>query len=112
MKYLGAISDSKDLVNKGYVDNAIPTNVSAFTNDAGYITGYTETDPTVPSWAKASSKPTYTASEVGWWAARRMILDYLLILIDDSSRPDDWLDIRDKEPLRNVFEHLGYRVSD
>lgn len=25
----------------------------------------TETDPTVPSWAKASSKPTYTASEVG-----------------------------------------------
>ena len=30
-----------------------------------YITGYTETDPTVPSWAKASTKPTYTASEVG-----------------------------------------------
>ena len=25
----------------------------------------TETDPTVPSWAKASAKPTYTASEVG-----------------------------------------------
>ena len=32
-------------------------------NVSGYIT--TETDPTVPSWAKASSKPTYTASEVG-----------------------------------------------
>lgn len=31
--------------------------------DGGGIT--TETDPTVPSWAKASSKPTYTASEVG-----------------------------------------------
>lgn len=29
------------------------------------LTSYTETDPTVPSWAKASSKPTYTASEVG-----------------------------------------------
>ena len=26
---------------------------------------YTETDPTVPSWAKAASKPSYTASEVG-----------------------------------------------
>lgn len=25
----------------------------------------TETDPTVPNWAKASTKPTYTASEVG-----------------------------------------------
>jgi len=39
--------------------------VSDFQNDAGYLTSYTETDPTVPSWAKASSKPTYTASEVG-----------------------------------------------
>lgn len=43
----------------------MPTNVSAFNNDAGYLTSYTETDPTVPSWAKASTKPTYTASEVG-----------------------------------------------
>lgn len=51
-----------------YVDNSIPTvptNVSAFTNDAGYITDYTETDPTVPAWAKSPAKPTYTASEVG-----------------------------------------------
>ena len=30
---------------------------------SGYLTS--ETDPTVPSWAKASSKPSYTASEVG-----------------------------------------------
>lgn len=43
----------------------IPTKVSDLTNDVGYITDYTETDPTVPSWAKASSKPSYTASEVG-----------------------------------------------
>lgn len=43
----------------------VPTKVSDLTNDSGYITGYTETDPTVPSWAKASSKPSYTASEVG-----------------------------------------------
>ena len=44
---------------------SIPTKTSDLTNDSGYITGYTETDPTVPSWAKASSKPSYTASEVG-----------------------------------------------
>lgn len=43
----------------------VPTNVSAFTNDAGYLTDYTETDPTVPSWAKASSKPSYNFSEIG-----------------------------------------------
>lgn len=29
----------------------------------GYLTA--ETDPTVPAWAKAANKPTYTASEVG-----------------------------------------------
>ena len=52
-----------------------------------------------------------TANEVGLWAARRMILDYLLILIDDNSRPDDWLDIRDKQPLKNVFEYLGYKLE-
>jgi hypothetical protein len=51
----------------------------------------------------------FTANEVGLWAARRMILDYLLILIDDNSRPDDWLDIRDKQPLQNVLAYLGYR---
>lgn len=43
----------------------IPTKVSELTNDKGYITSYTETDPTVPSWAKASTKPSYTKSEVG-----------------------------------------------
>lgn len=43
----------------------VPTKVSQLTNDSGFITGFTETDPTVPSWAKASSKPSYTAGEVG-----------------------------------------------
>lgn len=42
---------------------SVPTKVSAFTNDKGYLTA--ESDPTVPAWAKASSKPKYTASEVG-----------------------------------------------
>lgn len=41
----------------------IPTKVSQLQNDSGFIT--TETDPTVPEWAKAANKPTYTAEEVG-----------------------------------------------
>ena len=49
----------------GKLKALIPTKTSELTNDSGFITGYTETDPTVPSWAKASSKPSYTASEVG-----------------------------------------------
>lgn len=50
---------------KSYFNTIIPTKVSDLSNDIGYISSYTETDPTVPEWAKASSKPTYTASEVG-----------------------------------------------
>lgn len=47
----------------------IPSSTSDLVNDSGFIVGAdvpsNETDPTVPSWAKASSKPSYTASEVG-----------------------------------------------
>ena len=43
----------------------VPTKTSQLTNDSGFINSYTETDPTVPAWAKAAAKPTYTASEVG-----------------------------------------------
>ena len=63
----------------------VPDDVSAFNNDAGYITdaaihdsivnrisqqihdsisGITETDPTVPAWAKETEKPTYDYSEI------------------------------------------------
>ena len=31
----------------------VPTNVSEFTNDAGYLTGYTETDPQFNAWNKS-----------------------------------------------------------
>jgi hypothetical protein len=77
-------SKTSDLQNdSGYITSAsVPTKVSELTNDSGYITSSAlptkvsdlqndsgfisiETDPTVPSWAKASSKPSYTASEVG-----------------------------------------------
>lgn len=50
-----------DLTNKP----TIPSKTSDLTNDSGFITGYTESDPTVPAWAKASTKPSYNASEVG-----------------------------------------------
>lgn len=42
----------------------VPTKTSDLTNDSGYITGYTETDPTVPSWAKQANKPSYAYSEI------------------------------------------------
>lgn len=42
----------------------LPSKVSDLENDTGFITEYTETDPTVPSWAKAESKPSYDFSEI------------------------------------------------
>ena len=38
------------------------------------LQSYTETDPTVPTWAKAATKPTYTAEEVGALPADTKIL--------------------------------------
>lgn len=49
-----------DLSNKP----TIPTKVSDLTNDSGFITGYTESDPTVPAWAKSANKPSYSYNEI------------------------------------------------
>jgi hypothetical protein len=56
-----ATSGVAKILNKPTIP-VVPSNVSAFTNDVGYIT--TETDPTVPSWAKQSSKPSYAVGEI------------------------------------------------
>lgn len=72
-KEVGALPDTT-------VIPTVPDNISAFRNDAGFVTGSEvdekikqsvsgsitqETDPTVPAWAKSFEKPTYTATEVG-----------------------------------------------
>ena len=57
----GFSGDYNDLTNKPTIPT-VPTNVSDFTNDANYIS--TETDPTVPAWAKEAEKPTYDYSEI------------------------------------------------
>ena len=52
-------------VSSGAANFNVPTKTSHLTNDSGFLTSYTETDPTVPSWAKESSKPSYNFSEIG-----------------------------------------------
>ena len=60
------LSAAQGVALKSLIDAIkVPTKTSQLTNDSGYLTGYTETDPTVPAWAKAASKPSYSASEVG-----------------------------------------------
>lgn len=59
------ISNAVRQVLDNKADNEdIPTKVSELENDVGYLTLFTETDPTVPNWAKQSTKPTYTYDEI------------------------------------------------
>ena len=69
---VGAITQSK-LYDE--IDNVY----NYIINESGFITASdvstNETDPTVPAWAKASTKPTYTASEVGALPSDTVITD-------------------------------------
>lgn len=48
------------------------------------LQSFTEADPTVPAWAKASTKPTYTAAEVGALPSTTLIPTKTSDLINDS----------------------------
>lgn len=52
---------------------------------ASALTSFTETDPTVPAWAKADNKPTYTASEVGALPDTTVVPTTLAGLTEDST---------------------------
>ena len=60
--YVGYISNRTLQYTRVANLSDLPTKVSDLTNDSGFIT--TETDPTVPAWAKTQNKPTYTFSEL------------------------------------------------
>lgn len=52
----------KDKVDKTDLSDAVQASLGKADSA---LQSYTETDPTVPAWAKADTKPTYTKSEVG-----------------------------------------------
>lgn len=102
----------------------VPTKVSQLTNDAGYLTEHQdisgkqdvitdlaairsgaslgatalqeESDPTVPAWAKASAKPTYTAAEVGALPDDTVIPSKVSQLTNDSGYLTQHQDISGK----------------
>jgi len=88
-----------DLSNKP----SIPSKTSDLTNDSGFITGYTETDPTVPAWAKASSKPSYTASEVGALPSTTVIPSKTSDLINDNGFLTSHQDISGKADKATTY---------
>ncbi len=54
-----------DNINSTRTDHAATANAVRKVAELAQAALTTETDPTVPQWAKAQTKPTYTASEVG-----------------------------------------------
>lgn len=102
----------------------LPTRVSQLENDSGYIsslpdnlvteqeleakgylTEFTETDPTVPAWAKQPNKPTYTLDELGAEAAGAAGA----ALLEAKGYTDSRFDIilEGADPSYNTFKELS-----
>ena len=102
------LSAAQGVVLKALIDAiTVPTKVSELENDSGYLTSYTETDPTVPAWAKAADKPTYTAAEVG---ARPST--WTPTAADVGARPSTWTPTKIDIGLDNVDNVKQYSASN
>lgn len=97
--------NGSSVVTNGVAEITVPTDVSDLVNDAGYLT--TETDPTVPSWAKQSTKPSYTATEVGALPDDTFIPTNVSDLVNDegyiSSETDPTVPLWAKAPTKPSY---------
>ena len=89
----------------------VPTKVSELENDLGYLTDYTETDPTVPEWAKQPTKPTYTADEVGALPDTTEIPSKVSQLKNDSGYLTEHQDISGKADKPTITESTDTVLS-
>lgn len=71
-----ATSGDALILNKPTIPT-VPTNVSAFTNDAGYITGYTETDPVFT----ASPAHGITSANISSWNGKASVSSITVSLV-------------------------------
>jgi len=60
--FTGWDKDYSDLINTPTIPT-VPTVISAFTNDAGYLTSFTETDPSVPTGTQTGEMQYWNGSE-------------------------------------------------
>ena len=81
-------TNSANSLPSGGTSGQILTKNSGTDYDASWTT-FTETDPTVPAWAKASSKPSYTASEVGAVATSAVGAASGVVPLNASSKIDE-----------------------
>ena len=82
-------NDSKsytEYLRESVIAPAVTEEVENYAQPKGdYLTSYTETDPTVPAWAKATKKPTYTASEVGALSASDYTTKVMVVTYEDGT---------------------------
>ena len=116
-------SEIPDVSNKADIED-IPTKVSQLENDKhylttipdnlvteeelnskGFLTSYTETDPTVPEWAKQPNKPTYTLEELG--AERAGTAAEILEIANNFTRQQFDILTQDSDPSYNTFKEVG-----
>lgn len=64
-----------DLINKP----TIPTNNNQLTNGAGYITGFTETDPTISVYPAKLSGNSLDWNTVAWDASKKVYIDQIAV---------------------------------
>lgn len=92
--------------DSGYL-NSLPSDLvtEQELEDKGYLTEFTETDPTVPSWAKQPTKPTYTLEELGAESAGAAAN----ALLEAKSYTDERFDIilEGADPSYNTFKELS-----
>lgn len=86
------ISTATQTALDGKADTGHTHTVSDITDMPAYLTE--ETDPTVPAWAKAESKPTYTAAEVGAVTAEDMDAKTYLKAVDITGQTVDLNDYK------------------
>lgn len=121
-------SEIPDVSNKADIED-IPTKVSQLENDEhylttipdnlvteeelnskGFLTSYTETDPTVPEWAKQPNKPTYTLEELG--AERAGTAAEILEIANNFTRQQFDILTQDSDPSYNTFKEVGDAIIE
>ena len=103
-----------DLTNKpnipsAYDDTALSNRVTTLEN-AGFLTS--ETDPNVPAWAKATTKPSYTASEVGALPDTTVIPTATSQLTNDSGFLTTHQDISGKQDALTAGDGIAIDAND
>lgn len=102
---------TSQLVHDSGFLTSIPTGLvtEEVLNNKGYLTAFTETDPTVPAWAKKPTKPVYTLEELGAEAvgSANKALSSAVIYIDDQLS----IILGGSDPLYNTFKKIGDIIS-